>query len=59
MWYLMWYLADAAAVSGYETSCFIPDISLYKRSVIDAHVLTVQRQWVELNSVEGRGTSCV
>jgi hypothetical protein len=37
----MWYLADVAAVSGYETSCFIADISLYKRSVIDAHVLTV------------------
>ncbi len=40
VWYLMWYLADTAAVSGDETSCFIADISHCKRSVIDAHVLS-------------------
>ena len=37
----MWYLADAAAIFGDETACFIADISLCKRSVIDAQVLSV------------------
>ena len=41
VWYLMWYLADTAVVFGEETACFIADISPCKRSVIDAHVLSV------------------